>query len=134
MNDLILGLTLEQISALVIFVGGLIAGIKYLKKEIGEALKKILEGQFKEMNDKLDNVQEELNGKLDEMEKSIKKLDIQTSKNFLIRYLADIERGEDIYESEKQRFWDEYKHYKDDLKENAYITEWVDKLKKEGKL
>lgn len=116
-------LTLEQISIAVIFIGGLIGGVKYLKNAIEEFLRKLLEDQFKEVNKKLDD-----------MDSSIKKLDVQTSKNFLIRYLADIERGENIYESEKQRFWDEYKHYRDDLKENAYITEWVDRLKKEGKL
>lgn len=94
-----------------------------MKSTIKDAITKLLEDQFKIVNTKLDG-----------MERSIKKLDIQTSKNFLVRYLADIERGENIYESEKQRFWDEYKHYKDDLKENAYITEWVDRLKKDGKL
>ena len=116
-------LTLEQISVAILFIVGLIGGVTYLRNAIKDALKKLLEEQFKIVNTKLDD-----------MDRSIKKLDIQTSKNFLIRYLADIERGEHIYESEKQRFWDEYKHYKDDLKENAYITEWVDRLKKEGKL
>ena len=116
-------LTLEQISIAILFIVGLIGGITYLKNVIRDGLKKLLEDQF-----------EVVNTKLDDMEKTIKKLDVQTSKNFLIRYLADIERGEYIYESEKHRFWDEYKHYKDDLKENAYITEWVDRLKKEGKL
>ena len=120
---MIQNLTLEQISIAVLFIVGLIGGVRYLKKAVRDFLKKLLEDQF-----------EIVNTKLDEMEISIKKLDVQTSKNFLIRYLADIERGENIYESEKQRFWDEYKHYKDDLKENAYITEWVDRLKKEGKL
>lgn len=116
-------LTLEQISIAVLFIVGLIGGVRYLRNAIRDFLKKLLEDQFKIVNTKLD-----------EMERSIKNLDIQTCNNFLIRYLADIERGEYIYESEKQRFWDEYKHYKDDLKENAYITEWVDRLKKEGKL
>ena len=116
-------LTLEQISIAILFIVGLIGGVNYLKSTIKDAITKLLEDQFKIVN-----------AKLDDMERSIKKLDIQTSKNFLVRYLADIERGEYIYESEKQRFWDEYKHYKDDLKENAYITEWVDRLKKEGKL
>ena len=116
-------LTLEQISIAVVFIVGLIGGVRYLKNAVRDFLKRLLEDQF--------NI---VNTKLDEMDISIKKLDVQTSKNFLIRYLADIERGENIYESEKQRFWDEYKHYKDDLKENAYITEWVDRLKKEGKL
>lgn len=116
-------LTLEQISVTIVFIVGLIGGGRYLRNTIRDYLKKVLEDQFKIMNNKLD-----------EMELSIKKLDIQTSKNFLTRYLADIERGSYMYDSEKRLFWEEYKHYKDDLKENSYIAEWVDKLKKEGKL
>lgn len=125
MDDMILGLTLEQAAAIVIFIGGLIGGIKYLKKELKDALKDMLKDQFKEVNTKLDN-----------MQKRINKIDEQACKNFLIRYLADIERGDEIYDSEKQRFWEEYDHYvdPDEVDGNSYIKEWVAKLKEEGKL
>ena len=120
-------LTLEQISIAVIFLGGLIAGIKYLKKELEDGLKDFLE--------KLLNKQfEDVNDKLGEMQASIRTLDVQATKNFLVRYLADIERGNVIYDSEKQRFWEEYDHYTDDLKENSFIKEWTGRLKEEGKL
>jgi hypothetical protein len=88
-----------------------------------EFLEKLLADQF-----------EEVNNKLDEMQTTIAKLDTQECKNFLVRYLADVERGDHIYESEQQRFWEEYDHYIDDLHENSYIKEWVARLKKEGKL
>lgn len=125
MDSLILGLTLEQAAAIVIFIGGLIGGIKYLKKELKDALKDMLKDQFKGVNDKLDNMQHRID-----------KIDEQACKNFLIRYLADIERGDKIYDSEKQRFWEEYDHYvdPDEVDGNSYIKEWVSRLKKEGKL
>ena len=116
-------LTLEEISLIVIFVGGLIGGIKYLKKELKEALGEMLKDQFKEVN-----------GKLEGLQTSLTKLDIQTCKNFLVRFLADVERGEFVYDDEKRRFWEEYDHYKNDLNENSYIKEWVNKLVEEGKL
>ena len=116
-------LTLGQVSAAILFIVGLIGGIKYLSKAIREFFKKILEDQFQNVNIKLD-----------EMQTTITKLDTQSCKNFLVRYLADIERGDMIYESEEQRFWEEYDHYVDDLHENSYIKEWVARLKKEGKL
>ena len=116
-------LTLGQVSAAILFIVGLIGGIKYLSKAIREFFKKILEDQFQNVN-----------LKLDEMRTTIKKLDTQSCKNFLVRYLADIERGDMIYESEEQRFWEEYDHYVDDLHENSYIKESVARLKKEGKL
>ena len=120
---MIQNLTLEQVSIIVIFIGGLIGGIKYLKKELKDALTDMLKDQFKEVNSKLDALQT-----------SLTKVDTQTCKNFLVRFLADVERGERVYDDEKRRFWEEYDHYKDDLKENSYVKEWVNKLVDEGKL
>ena len=116
-------ITLLDISVIVLFIVGLIRGVQELKKSIKEFLRKLLEDQFKEVNNKLDG-----------MQATIAKLDTQECKNFLVRYLADIERGDYIYESEQQRFWEEYDHYIDDLHENSYIKEWVARLKEEGKL
>lgn len=116
-------LTLEEISVAVLFVVGLIGGVNYLKKAIRDLLEKLLQDQFAKVNKKLDT-----------MQTSIKTLDVQATKNFLVRYLADIERGNVIYDSEKQRFWEAYDHYINELKENSFIKEWVAKLKEEGKL
>lgn len=122
---LIENLTVGQVSALIIFIGGLIGGIKYLKKELKDALNEMLEDQFKGINDKLDT-----------MQSRIDIMDEQACKNFLIRYLADIERGADMLETEKLRFWEEYDHYvdPDTIDGNSYIKEWVARLKEEGKL
>ena len=123
MEELIRNLTLEQFSLIVIFIVGLIVGIKQLKKEIKDAISESLKDEFKEVNDKLDNLQ-----------KSITKVDTQTCKNFLVRYLADVERGAHIYDDEQKRFWEEYDHYTKELNENSYIKEWVAELKAQGKL
>lgn len=121
--DAVKNLTLLDISVIVLFIVALIKGVKELKKSIKEFLQGLLADQFKEVNDKLDGLQT-----------TITKLDTQECKNFLVRYLGDVERGDYIYESEQQRFWEEYDHYIDDLHENSYIKEWVARLKKEGKL
>ena len=116
-------ITLLDISVIVLFVVGLIRGVQELKKSIKEFLEKLLADQFKGVNDKLTD-----------MQSSINVLDKQACKNFLVRYLADIERGDMIYDPEKQRFWEEYDHYIKDLGENSFIKEWVARLKEEGKL
>lgn len=118
-------LTLEQISIAILFIVGLIGGIKYLKKEIKDALSEMLKDQFKEVNTKLDG-----------MQAKVDKIDEQACKNFLVRYLADIERGVLIYDSERSRFWEEYDHYVDpnEIDGNSYIKQWVARLKEEGKL
>jgi len=116
-------ITLLDISVIVLFVVGLIRGVQELKKSIKEFLEKLLADQFKEVNNKLND-----------MQSSINVLDKQACKNFLVRYLADIERGNIIYDSERERFWEEYDHYIKDLGENSFIKEWVARLKEEGKL
>ena len=48
-------ITLEQIAAFVIFIGGLYAGVKYLKKELKDGIVEMLKDQFKGVDEKLDN-------------------------------------------------------------------------------
>lgn len=124
-------LTLGEIAIALAFIVGLYGSIKHIKKVIKEAIENVVSTSLKTA---LDAEFKTTNKKLDDVQASVKKLDVYTTKNFLVRYLADIERGEVIFESEKQRFWEEYDHYTDELKENSYIKEWVARLKEEGKL
>ena len=48
-------ITIEQVAAVILFVGGLYAGVKYLKKELKEAVVEMLKDQFKDIDTKLDN-------------------------------------------------------------------------------
>ena len=116
-------LTLEQISAGLLFIVAFYGGVKYLKKEIRDFLDKLLDSKFTTTNSKIDDIAS-----------SLRTLDVQTTRNFLVRYLADIERGQYIYDSEKQPFWNEYDHYIKELKENSFIKKWVERLEEEGKL
>lgn len=48
-------ITIGQISAFILFVGALYAGVKYLKKELKDGIVEMLKDQFKGVDDKLDN-------------------------------------------------------------------------------
>ena len=48
-------ITIKQIAAAVLFVGGLYGGVKYLKKELKDALVEMLKDQFKDVDTKLAN-------------------------------------------------------------------------------
>lgn len=52
---MIQNITLEQIAAVVIFIGGLYAGVKYLKKELKDGIVEMLKDEFKGVDEKLDN-------------------------------------------------------------------------------
>ena len=103
-------ITLGQISNLMVWVlgfgGSTIAIITAIKKAVASA--------FKPINSKIDNV------------------DMNSTKNFLVRCIADMERHE-IDQVTKMRFYEQFEHYQK-LGGNSYITSEVERLKKEGKL
>ena len=92
-------ITIGQISAFLIFLVSIIGSIKYLSNEVKNQIDKTL----KPIND------------------SIKELDVGECKNFLVRFLADVEQKQIIDEVEKQRAYEVYDHYTNDLKQNSYI-------------
>lgn len=107
-------------------VAGLVAfikGVQYLKGEID-----------KKVTRWISNGLAPIHKKLDEIDCKLTEVDVSASKNFLVRFLVDVEQGNEVDEIEKERFCETYRHYRDDLHKNTYIHSKVEKLKKEGKL
>lgn len=65
------------------------------------------------------------------LRKEVDKVDMQQTKNFLTRTLADIERGTKLTEVEELRFKETYQWYIDH-KGNTYIKDKYEELKREG--
>lgn len=116
-------ITVGQIAAGVALIVGLVKGTEYLCQRISAAATKWLQ-----------NGLEPTNKKIDELKANIVEVDASTCKNFLVRVMADIEQGNPIDEIEKERFYETYAHYCDDLHLNTYIHDKYEKLKKAGKL
>jgi hypothetical protein len=114
--------TVEQIATAIALMVAVISGVTYLVKQVKDWVESLLDGKFKDLNHRIDSI-----------ESKIDKVDMETCKNFLVRFLADVENGAVILDSEKQRFWEEYEHYIS-AGGNSYIKEWVDRLKKKGYL
>lgn len=108
-------ITLGQISKLLAFLVALIGSIEYLSVR----LKKWMKTTFKE--------------EINPISKRLNELEIGTDKNFLVRFLSDVDQGSKIDEVEFERFYETYKRYHE-LGGNSYIDHKVEKLKKEGKL
>lgn len=96
-----------------------------------EALFRFIEWVFDRKDRKEENP---ILKELAEIRKDIRLLDKATCKNFLVRCLADFEKGNKLSDVEVERFWEQYDHYINELHENTYIKEWTESLKKEGKL
>jgi len=118
MTDMTISNLAEYIGILVAIIGG--GGVLYSK------LKKWLAGLFSEQMNKIEI-------EIKSLEDKIEISDMQSCKNFLVRCLADVERGEPMSETEKERFYEQYEHYRKN-DGNSYIKQKVDKLQLEGKL
>ena len=118
-------LTIEQLRIITALVALLFLGAGAYKLWGGFkiAVKNAVDEQFKELSKILTDIDTKLT-----------KVDKATCKNFLVRCLADVERGEKMSETELERFKEQYDHYANDLKGNTYIKDKYEKLKAEGKL
>ncbi len=54
-------ITLGQVAAVIAFAVALIGGVKYLKKEVKDAISEMLKDEFKSVDDKLDNDNKRIN-------------------------------------------------------------------------
>lgn len=60
-------ITIGQLATFIAFVVALYGGVKYLKKELKEAITEMLKDQFSEVDDKLDNDNKRIKKLEDEM-------------------------------------------------------------------
>lgn len=126
-------ITLSDIEGIIVVLIGLIGGLitlyTYIKKFITVSIKPELEKIQSEQKD----ADIKLNEKIDSLDERVTRVDMQQTKNYLVRCLNDIDKGV-ISDSELERFWEQYKHYDQQLNLNGYIKSKVEKLQKEGKL
>lgn len=104
-------ITLGNIATIVAFLVALIGGVEFL---------------LARFNTLFDNKLKPINKRLNEIE-------LSSDKNFIVRFLADIEQGNQVDDVEKERFYEIYERYKE-LGGNSYVAHKVEKLEKEGKL
>ena len=115
-------ITLGQVAAGIGLLAGIIVGGKVLLDNLKDGISKVIEEQLKPIKDSIF----EMNQRLDVV-------DLEACKNFLVRCIADAERGQEMSETESERFWEQYDYYIKSGK-NTYIKNKVEKLKKEGKI
>lgn len=114
-------------------VAGLVAfikGVEYLLQKSGKLFGKIVDNSLEPVNKKIDALVDEVR----KVENQAYNADLNSCKNFLVRFLADIEQGQPVDEVERMRFWETYQRYTVDLGQNSYVKEKVANLKAQGKL
>ena len=94
---------------------------------------KILKNALEPFNKRIDETIKINNKNYKDTIEKIKSVQLYADKNFLVRFLADVEQGNVIDEVEKERFYEVYRDYRK-LGGNSYVQRKVEKLEKEGKL
>lgn len=122
----VVGIILAAIAGIVAFI----KGIEYLFGKVAKMFNKAVATAIKPTNDKMDI----LANLVEEVGQQALNADLAACKNFLVRFLADVEQGQPVDDVEITRFWETYDHYERDLGQNSYIREKVTKLKAAGKL
>lgn len=115
-------ITIGQICLVLAAIVAFVKGIEYLYS----LLKKGATNWFK-------SLLQPINDSINSLSKKIDNVDINSCKNYLVRFLADVEQGNEIDEIERERFYEVYNHYIS-LGGNSYVKDKVEKLKKSGKL
>lgn len=116
-------ITLGDISNVLMFIagiltaGGTIAG--FMSKRFGKMMKE----ELKPLNQKVDN-----------LAGAVKQVDIDNTKNYLQQAISAIDAGEKMDTAARERFYENYDHYTNDLNLNSWVHKEVDRLEKEGKL
>ena len=119
-------ITLEQMINFIITFGAVLSAGTVICKVAIHNGKKILDKSLEPFNKRITELS-------DLHEKQYQALSLQTDKNYLVRFLADVENGDKIDETELEHFYFTYDDYHKH-NGNSYIDHKVDKLKKEGKL
>ena len=123
------GITIGQIAAAVAMIAAMITGLGI----IGQRLKKYIQSAFSDSTKEITERISDLENKIKQLENRIEKVDQEACKNYLVPFLAGVDRGNPVDEIEKQRFFEEYQHYTQ-AGGNSYIKSKVKKLQNEGKL
>lgn len=126
-------IAVEDITAFISVVAGVITGGLVIFRFASSVVQKWVCGLLKPVNDKIDESNKNIMTRLDANAVEIKQMQLEQYKNFLTRYLADIERDTQLTEIELERFNDIYTKYVK-LGGNSYVHRKIDKLKEQGKL
>lgn len=119
MGEILENISIGQTVDFTILIASLISAVSV----IVVAVNKVIDKQFK---NRCDGMMCEIN----QIKKDIKTMDVGQCKNFLVRFLKDIEQGNEVDEVERERASEVYDHYKNDLGQNSYIHDKWEKLMK----
>ena len=116
------GITLGNIAVALALIAGIITSVSAIAKHFKKLIEKTLSSQFEDLK----------KGQKETLDK-INEVDREACKNYLVVFLSGVEKGAAVDEIERERFYEEFAHYKK-IGGNSYIARKVEPLHGEGKL
>ena len=113
------------IGAIVAGLGVILTLISSLKK-MDEHLKSYVRSAMKE---ETEDIKRDLSG----LKTQLNKVDLESCKNYLVTQISAIDRGEHMTDTQAERFWEQFEHYKQ-TGGNSYIKHKVETMQQEGKI
>lgn len=117
-------LTLGQIGSAIAFVVALISGVGYISSRTKKFISMAMSDQMHGIDKRFDDI----DSKMDNLSATLSVVDMESCKNYLVSFLSEVERGQTIDEIEKERFWEQYEHYKK-IGGNSYLQRRVEELR-----
>lgn len=116
-------ITLGDISNVLVFIAGILASGGSIAVFFSKRFGKMMAEQLKPTNEKIDAISAQ-----------VKQVDIDNTKNYLQQTISAIDSGARLDTAGRERFYENYDHYTNDLNLNSWVHKEVDRLEKEGKL
>ena len=121
--------TVAEIGKWILAIGGMIGALSaitaFIIKMYGKTVGKSIENSIKPLKEDIDSLKSDMKNELEksrnEFNKAVHELDKGECRNFLVRFLGDIERGTDIDAVEIERAYEIMDHYSKSLNENGYL-------------
>jgi len=116
-------ITLGDISNVLIFIAGILTAGGSIAGFMSRRFGKVMKEELKPLNDKIDGLANQVN-----------QVDIDNTKNYLQQTISAVSEGAKLDTAARERFYENYDHYTNDLNLNSWVHKEVERLEKEGKL
>ena len=122
-------ITLGTIENILVFIVSIIGSVLIITSKVSSVLKKTIQSEMTPVNEKI----QKLEGKIDSLAEKVDEVDKNSTKDFLVARLGEVERGGYLDDITRQRFYEEMERY-EHLGGNSYIHIRFEELKKQGKI
>lgn len=116
-------ITLGQFGTAIGFVVALISGVAFISAKTKSWIQIAMKDQMTDIDKRFDGI----DAKIEAVSRSLKGVDLESCKNFLVQFLSEVESGKPIDDFGKARFWEQYEHYQK-AGGNSYIKRKVEEL------